>query len=338
MEAKLVAGNLDGPTDGRPQTDGLPLIVVVGPTAVGKSALALRLASSLGGEIVSADSRQIYRYMDIGTAKSTPQEQAQVRHHLIDVVDPDDEYTLAHFQADAYRAIDDVLARGRLPLLVGGTGLYVRAVVEGLRIPRVAPQPELRAELAERARREGPDSVHRELRALDPTAAERIDPRNVRRVIRALEVCYTAGVPISHLQTSNPPPYRTLIIGLTADRETLFRRIDVRVDEQLAAGLVEENRRLLAMGYGYDLPSMSGLGYRQIGMYLRGEVDLLRAVEILKFETHRFARQQFTWFRLDDPRIRWLESGPGAPERALALVREFVDKTAWKLTPCSRAG
>jgi len=338
VEAKLVAGNLERATDGLARADGPPLIVVVGPTAVGKSELALRLASSLGGEIVSADSRQIYRYMDVGTAKPTLQEQAQARHHLVDVVDPDEEYTLAHFQADAYRAIDDVLARGRLPFLVGGTGLYVRAVVEGLRIPRVAPQPELRAELEERARREGPDSVHRELRALDPVAAGRIDPRNVRRVIRALEVCRTARAPVSRLQTSTPPPYRTLTIGLTADRETLYRRIDVRVDEQLAAGLVEENRRLLAMGYGYHLPSMSGLGYRQVGMYLRGEVDLPHAIEILKLETHRFARQQYTWFRLGDPRIRWLESGPDAPERALALVRELVEHTAWNPTPSSRAG
>ncbi len=308
------------------QARGLPpLIVVVGPTAVGKSALALRLAEALGGEIVSADSRQVYRFMDVGTAKPTRQEQARVHHHLIDVVYPDEDYTLAHFQADAYRAIDDVLDRGCLPFLVGGTGLYVRAVVEGLVIPRVAPQAALRVELEERARREGRDAVYRELQALDPVAASRIDPRNVRRVIRALEVCRATGQPISRLQAAAAPPYRVLTIGLTTDRETLYRRIDARVDEQLAAGLVEENRDLLARGYGYDLPAMSGLGYRQIGMYLRGEVSLPRAVEILKFETHRFARQQYTWFRLSDPRIHWLETGPATFDRAARLVREHVE-------------
>lgn len=302
-----------------------PLVVVVGPTAVGKSALAMRLAPELGGEIVSADSRQVYRHMDIGTAKPTPEEQARVRHHLIDLVEPDGEYTLATFQADAYRAIEEVHRRGRLPLFVGGTGLYIQAVVEGLGIPRVAPRPEIRAELESRIAREGLDSLARELDGLDPVTAARIDRRNPRRLIRAIEVCRVAGRPMSDLQTAHPPSYRVLTLGLTLDRPALYQAIDNRVDEQIEAGLVEENRRLLAMGYTYDLPSMSGLGYRQIDLYLRGEVDLGRAVEILKFETHRFARQQYNWFRLDDERIRWLTNGPEATERALDLARRLLE-------------
>jgi tRNA dimethylallyltransferase len=321
---RAATGNRD--EEGAEETrDLLPLVVVVGPTAVGKSALANAIAPDLRGEIVSADSRQVYRYMDVGTAKPTRDEQARVRHHLIDVVDPDGEYTLATYQADAYRAIEDVHRRGHLPLLVGGTGLYVRAVVEGLGIPRVAPQPEIRAELEARLARDGVESLARELDTLDPVAAASVDRRNPRRLIRAIEVCRASGRPISVLQTAHPPPYRVLTIGLTRDRAALYRRIDERVDEQIRDGLVEENQRLLAMGYTYDLPSMSGLGYRQIGLYLRGEVTLPRALEILKFETHRFARQQYNWFRLDDERIRWLTSGPDAAERALHQIQRFLD-------------
>lgn len=304
--------------------DRKPLIAIVGPTAVGKSDLALHLAVLFGGEIVSADSRQIYRYLDIGSAKPTPAEQSLVRHHLIDVVDPDQTYTLADFQEDAYRAIDEIHARGRLPFLVGGTGLYVRAVLDGLTIPRVPPDPALRRRLEQLAAREGPDVLHRELATVDPIAARRIDPRNVRRVIRAIEVFQTTGKPITELQRTKPPPYRVLTIGLTCGRAELYRRIDERVDRQIENGLVEEVRRLVEMGYGYDLPSMSGLGYRQIGLYLRGKVDLPTAIQILKNETHRFARQQYTWFRLDDPRIEWITQGPGARERAESLVQDFL--------------
>ena len=298
--------------------------MIVGPTAVGKSQLALTLARAFGGEIVSADSRQIYRYMDVGTAKPTLDERQFVCHHLIDVVNPDEEYTLARFQADAYQAIDSTLAQGRLPLLVGGSGLYVRSVVDGLHIPRVEPNPVLRGELEERVTREGGLALHADLTALDPVAAGRIDPRNVRRVIRALEVCLLTGNPISQLQRASPPPYDMLTVGLTTDRDALYRRIDERVDLQIGCGLVEENRRLVAMGYSYLLPAMSGLGYRQIGTYLRGEVDLSRAVEILKYETHRFARQQYAWFRPGDQRIAWLRTEPGFADVASDLVDAFL--------------
>jgi tRNA dimethylallyltransferase len=279
------------------------LFVIVGPTAVGKTALAIDLARRLDGEIVSADSRQIYRGMDIGTAKPTPEEQALVLHHLIDIVAPDEPYTLAQFQADAYAAIDGILARGKLPLLVGGTGLYIRAVVEGLRIPRVPPNPELRAQLATQ------DSLalYQRLRELDPEAAARIDPRNVRRTIRALEVCLTTGQQFSELGRASPPPYRITQIGLTLSRPELYARIDARVDRMMADGLVSEVESLAAQGYSWSLPSMSGLGYREMGMYLRGEVSLDEAVANIKRNTRDFVRRQYAWFRLKDERIRWFE-------------------------------
>ncbi|MCL4535112.1 MAG: tRNA (adenosine(37)-N6)-dimethylallyltransferase MiaA [Bacteroidetes bacterium] len=305
-----------------------PLVVIVGPTAVGKSALALELGQRFPAEIVSADSRQVYRYMDIGTAKPTPAERALVPHHLIDVVDPDEEYTLAQYQAQARAAISDIGGRGRLPLLVGGTGLYVRAVTEGLVPPRVPPNPTLRAQLEERMRREGLDALVAELERLDPVAAGRIDRRNPRRVIRALEVCLVTGRPFSAQPSATPPPHHLLRLGLTCPRAELYRRIDERVDRMMAEGLLEEVQRLVEMGYPFDLPSMSGIGYRQLGMYLRGEITLAEAVQRTKFATHRYTRQQYTWFRLDDPAITWLDSSlqdwKQTVETAAGLVEDFL--------------
>ena len=297
-----------------------PLIVIVGPTAVGKTRLSLRLAQEFDGEIISADSRQVYRGMDIGTAKPTPEERALVPHHLIDVVAPDEPFTLAQYQELAYRAIDDVLARGKAPFLVGGTGQYVRAVVEGWGIPKVPPNEELRAELYRQAELEGPWALHDRLREVDPAAAERIDPTNVRRVVRALEVYLEMGRPISELQRKKPPPYRILQIGLTMERQELYRRIDERVDRMIEKGLVEEIRGLVERGYGYDLPSMSGLGYQQIGMYLRGLVSLEEAIQLIKRHTRRFVRHQYNWFRLDDENIRWFD----VPRETYGEIRESV--------------
>ena len=205
------------------------LVVIVGPTAAGKTALSIELAEALDGEIVSADSRQIYRSMDIGTAKATPEQRARIPHHLLDVVSPDAVLTLADYQRLAYAAIDAILARGRLPILVGGTGQYVRAIVEGWNIPAVAPRPELRAELEAKAQVEGASSLHGRLAQLDPVAASLIDYRNVRRVIRALEVCLATGRPISELQRKSAPAYRIKQIGVTRPRPELYARIDARV-------------------------------------------------------------------------------------------------------------
>jgi tRNA dimethylallyltransferase len=283
------------------------LLAIVGPTAVGKTAISLQLASELGGEIVSADSRQIYRGLDIGTDKASPTQQAQVPHHLLDVVDPDQVLTLAEYQRAAYAAIDGIHGRGRLPVLVGGTGLYVRAVLDGLGIPETPPDEALRAELERYAAEQGATALHARLAALDPVAAGRIDYRNVRRVVRAMEVCLVTGQPISQLQTAAPPPYRIVRIGLTRPRDALFTRIDQRVDEMLARGLLAETQRLLDLGYSPQLPALTGLGYRQMIQYLLGETSYDEAVAAIKQQTRRFVRQQYTWFRLDDPRIVWFD-------------------------------
>lgn len=289
----------------------------MGPTAVGKTALAVRLCRATDGEVVSADSRQVYRRMDIGTAKPTPQERALVPHHLVDVVEPDRTLTLAEYQERAYEAIEDILSRGKLPYLVGGTGLYVRAVLEGLQIPAVPPDPAFRAALAERQ----PQELHQELARLDPAAAARIHPRNVRRVIRALEVVRASGRPFSAQRRRRQPPYRKLVLGLALERPALYRRIDERVERMLSAGLVEEVRGLLEAGYGPQLPSMSALGYRQMVTYLEGRMSLEEAVQALRRDTRRFVRQQSGWFRRDDPRIHWLEAADDPYPPALCRVK-----------------
>ena len=297
--------------EGNSSISGGPLLAIVGPTAVGKTDLSIRLAIDINGEVVSADSRQIYRGMDIGTAKSSAEERRLVPHHLIDVLEPDELFTLAQYQETAYRVINDILGRSCVPLLVGGTGLYVRAVLEGWGIPRIPPNPELRSELYARAEHEGGEVLHRWLAEVDPQAAEAIDARNVRRVIRALEVYLETGERISELQRVVPPPYRILRIGLTMDRVRLYERIDERVECMLAAGLVDEVRGLAERGYDLSRASMSGVGYRQILYYLQGEIDLVEAVRLIKHATRRFVRQQYNWFRLDDSATHWFNTGDG---------------------------
>jgi tRNA dimethylallyltransferase len=274
---------------------------------VGKTALAIELAEHLNGEIVSADSRQIYRGMDIGTGKPTPDQLARVRHHLIDRVDPDQSYTLAEYQADAYAAIADIFARGKQPLLVGGTGLYVRAVTEGLQIPAVPPNPELRAELEARSAREGGEKLYEELQQIDPEAAAKIDPRNVRRTSRALEVYRSTGQKFSATGKTEPPPFAVRRIGLTLPRDELYRRVDARVDEMIARGWLDEVRGLVAK-YDWRLPALSSLGYPQMGAALRGELTIEDAAREIKHHTHRFIRHQYAWFRPGDPRIDWFEA------------------------------
>jgi tRNA dimethylallyltransferase len=291
-----------------------PLLVIVGPTAVGKTALSLRLAQDFAGEIVSADSRQVYRGLDIGADKPTARQRALAPHHLLDVVDPDEVLSLAQFQELAYRAIDSIQARRRLPILVGGTGQWIWAVVEGWGVPRVPPDAHLRAELEAEAARVGRTALHAQLAAVDPEAAQKIDPRNLRRVIRALEVYQQTGLPISYHQRKQTPPYQILIIGLTRPRQELYRRIDQRIEQMMARGLLAEVQGLVEAGYGWEQPAMSGLGYRQIGQFLRGEVLLAEAVALIKKETRRFVRQQYTWFRLDDARINWFDLSAELPD------------------------
>lgn len=304
-----------------------PLIAIVGPTGVGKTRYAIALCQQVGGEIVSADSRQVYKGLDIGTDKPTAAQRSMVPHHLVDIVAPDEQFTLAQYQERAYDAIEDVLHGGRVPFLVGGTGLYVRAVLEGFAIPRVEPNPRLRQRLMEEAERNGAAVLHARLAELDPEAADSIDARNVRRVIRALEVYETTKERISVLQERKAPPYRILKIGLTMERGRLYRRVDDRVDSMIASGLVAEVEALLASGYSHDLPAMSGLGYRQVFMYLRGELGLAETVQRIKSETHRLVRQQYWWFRLDDETIHWFDVSSEPQKRIEALIKEFLEES-----------
>ena len=300
------------------------LVAIVGPTGVGKSRLALHLAQTFNGEIVSADSRQVYRHMDIGTAKPTPRELSLVPHHLIDIVNPDENFSLSQYQQLAYEAIEDIQRRDKLALLVGGSGLYVWAILEGWGIPEVPPHPELRRSLERKAVEVGKDKLYQELMKVDPVAAQRIDPRNVRRTIRALEVYRTTKTSSSQLQYKKAPLFDILIIGLTTDRAELYGRIDLRVDEMIKQGLVAEVKKLVAMGYDLNLPAMSGIGYKQIGMFLRDELTLASAIQQIKFETHRFARHQYGWFRLKDDRIKWFDTQGRVEPEIIALLSKFV--------------
>jgi tRNA dimethylallyltransferase len=301
-------------------------LVIVGPTAVGKTALSLHLAEAFDGEIVSADSRSFYRGMDIGTAKPTPEERARVPHHLIDIADPHETVGLAEYQDMAYAAIDDIHTRGKLPILVGGTGQYIQGVVEGWRIPRVAPHPDLREELEEKAQRESPYVLHDWLARLDPQAAEDIHPHNVRRVIRALEVCLVTGRPISEQQGKEPPPYSVLEIGLTMAREALYERADRRLKMMIAAGLPGEVQGLLAQGYDWSLPAMSAVGYAEFQPRFEGEATLDEVVAEIESDLHRFIRHQYNWFDLDDPDIRWFDVTCTTHEEIEDVVRRWIER------------
>ncbi len=301
-----------------------PLVVLTGPTGVGKTELGLHLAERFQGEILNADSRQIYRGLDIATAKPTPEERARVPHHLFDIREPDQPLTLAEYQRLAYATIDAVHARGHLPLLVGGTPLYIQAVVQGLRIPPVPPNPELRRRLEAQAQEEGPEALHRELARLDPESARRIDPRNLRRVIRALEIVLSTGRPKSALEGHRPPPYRILRIGLTMPREALYARIDQRVWRMVQAGLVQETARLLER-YSLDLPAMTGLGYREMAAHLQGEISLEEAVRRIQAQTHRYVRHQYSWFRrMAD--MEWYEWSPPQVDAVVRRIQRWLQE------------
>lgn len=288
------------------------LIVIAGPTAVGKSGLAMRLAEAMAGEIVSADSAQVYRDLDIGTAKPTPAERARVRHHLIDVRDPREAFTVAEYQDLARAAIAEIQARGRLPLLVGGTGLYIRAVLRPFDFAGAPPDPALRATLEA----EEPLALYARLRALDPAAAERIDPRNVRRTIRALEVCLTTGRPFSAgwRQAPDLPP-DVAFYALDRPRAELYRRIADRVHDQLRDGLLEEVASLLSAGVPRSAQSMQALGYKEAAARLAGELTLDEMTDLLIRRTRQYAKRQLTWLRREPVR-RWLH-----PDEAFDAIR-----------------
>jgi tRNA dimethylallyltransferase len=300
------------------------IIAVVGPTASGKSELALQLASEFNGEIVNADSRQIYRYLDIGTAKPSLSDRKLVPHHLVDFVDPDESFSLALYQSMAYEKFDDIMERGNLPFLVGGTGQYIWATVQGWKVPEVAPDYELRSSLEKKARDEGNDALYEMLKSVNPEVAARIDPSNVRRVIRALEITSNKPEATSVLWQKEAHPYKFLIIGLTMERKLLYQRIDKRAEMMIDSGLLEETKSIMMKGYTLDLPSLSGIGYRQMGKVLDGELNMEVALERMKFETHKFARRQYTWFRKNDSQIHWFDVYDNIKDEIYELIQHFI--------------
>ena len=292
------------------------LLVIVGPTGVGKSALAMRLAREFDGEIIGADSRQVYRHMSIGTAKPSDADRAEIPHYLVDSIEPDERYSLALFLRDANRTIFNAKeTHGRLQLVVGGTGQYVWGLLEGWQVPEVNPNAKLRETLELRLESEGVEALYEELRRVDAEAAERIDGRNPRRVVRALEVALSrvedassGGSNDDERQRKIPPDYDAIVVGLTMERSALYKRIDARIDAQMAAGWLDEVRGLRELGFGMEHAALSGLGYGELMRHMDGEMALDEAVQRIKYRTHRYARQQYNWFRLGDERIRWLDS------------------------------
>ena len=302
----------------------LPLIIIVGPTAVGKTELSIELAERLGGEIVSADSRLFYRGMDIGTAKPTVEERTRVPHHLIDIAEPGETWSLALFQRAAADAISGIHRRGKLPFLVGGTGQYIHAVTHGWAPPETVPDTRLRTVLEELAKLRGDDWLHERLAVLDPAAAEAIDPRNVRRTIRALEVIFSSGRKFSEQRGQGESPYQLLTIGLSCPRPVLYERIDARIEAMFALGLLEEVRGLLAQGYSSDLPTLSAIGYRECVAVLEGRMSLEEAKVQMRHRTRVFVRRQSNWFKAGDPGIKWFEMGEGKREAAEYYIREHL--------------
>ncbi len=301
-----------------------PLIVILGPTAVGKTETSITLAEHLDAEIISADSRLFYHGMDIGTAKPSREERRRAPHHLIDVADPDQIWSLAKYLRAAREMIDDIHARGKLPFLVGGTGQYIRAMVEGWQVPEVNPDPRLRDRLEAWAEQIGPEGLHARLQALDPKAAAKIDPPNLRRTVRALEVILTTGQPFSRQKGRKPPPYAILQIGLLRPREEIYERVDARIHKMLETGLIEETQALLDQGYSPELPPLSAIGYRQVIQYLNDKISLEEVITQMKRNTRRFVRHQANWFSEDDPHIHWVDAGPGAVEKMEALIVAFL--------------
>ena len=298
-----------------------PLLLIVGPTASGKSAFAIQVAQALNAEIVSADSRYLYRELEIGVAKPSSLELAAAPHHLINVASLEDPWNLGLYKQSATRVIDEIHQRSGLPILVGGTGQYVRAILQNWQVPSHGPVDQLREDLETIGDRIGFDKLYEMLSAIDPQAAANIDYRNHRRTIRALEVILSSGKKFSDLRDKETPPYSTLILGLELPREILYARIDQRIDDMIAQGLVGEVQGLLDSGFGPTLDSMRVIGYNEIMAHLRGEITLKEAIALVKRNTRIYVRRQANWFKPSDPDIHWLNAqDPALFENALDLV------------------
>lgn len=299
-----------------------PLLILLGPTAVGKTELSIHLAERVGGEIISADSRLFYRGMDIGTAKPSAAERARVPHHMIDISEPDESVSLAVYQSMVQPLVDEIAARGKLPILVGGTGQYIRAITESWRPPRTEPDPRMRVVLENWTQEIGKDGLYERLAYLDPAAAAKIDLRNVRRTIRAVEVILATGIRFSEQRKKEESPYHILQIGLFRPREELYTRIDQRIDAMLRDGFVDEVRNLLEKDYKPQLPALSAIGYLEIAAYLQGKTTLEESITLIRRATRVFVRRQANWFKPNDPSICWFQVQPGVDELIEAKVRE----------------
>ncbi len=302
-----------------------PLILIVGPTAVGKTELAIQLAERLNGEVISADSRLFYRGMDIGTAKPSREEMARVPHFLIDIADPDQTLSLAVFQQKAKEIITDIHERGKLPFLVGGTGQYVRAVTQGWTPPEVEADDRLRNKLEKMKEEHGHEWLHAKLKTLDPEAAEKIDARNARRTVRALEVILSTGRKFSEQRGQSDSPYHLITIGLTRPREELYQRVNQRIDAMFANGFVDEVKGLLEKGFAADLPSMSAIGYRECVKVIKGELTVEQAKIEMRRVTRVFVRRQANWFKESDPGIQWFQAQDGVSVEIEKSIRRLVD-------------
>ncbi|SHM75402.1 tRNA dimethylallyltransferase [Caldanaerovirga acetigignens] len=303
------------------------LVAIVGPTAVGKTEVSIEVALKLDGEIISADSMQIYKYMDIGTAKPTLEERKGVPHHMVDIIYPDEEFSVAEFKALAEKFIADIHSRGKIPILTGGTGLYVNAVCYGYTFSSFDKDESLRRQLKVEAEKYGNEYLYSKLKQIDPKAAEKIHPNNLRRVIRALEVYIKTGVPFSHfeeLTKKRGSPYELLIFGLTRPREELYNRINMRVQKMIENGWVDEVKKLLAMGYTKELNSMQALGYREIIDYLEGRITLHEAIYLISRDTRRYAKRQYTWFR-KDKNIIWFDVSKEGKEKIIENIIKSVE-------------
>lgn len=309
-------------------TSQRPLVILTGPTAVGKSALSIALAKAIGGEIVSADSMQVYRHMDIGSAKIRSEEMAGVPHHLIDVLDPTEAFNVVVFQELAEHALAEIYRRGHIPILVGGTGFYIQALLYDIDFTENDEDTALRHSLEELAHREGTEALYERLRAVDPASCESIHANNVKRVIRAIEFYEKTGKRISDHnkeQQENVSPYRFAYFVLNDDRERIYQNIDRRVDQMLAQGLVEEVQSLRKMGCHRGMVSMQGLGYKEILSYLEGEITLEEAVYLIKRDTRHFAKRQLTWFRREKEVI-WVQKNDFDQNSQLCLdfMQDFL--------------
>jgi tRNA dimethylallyltransferase len=299
------------------------LIVVAGPTASGKTTLAIELAKRLDGEIVSADSMQIYKYMDIGSAKPTAEEQAEIPHHLIDFLEPDAEWSVANYTEAAHKTIAEIAARKKMPVMVGGTGLYINSVVNDVSFGEIDTDYQIREQLQEIADNEGGEKLIEMLREFDPDAAKTLHPNNVRRIIRAIEFYRVTGTPISKHQEMTrqvETRYNPTMFLIDWDREELYERINLRVDLMIKDGLLDEVKRLMDMGYTKDLNSMKGIGYKELIDYFNGEYSLDEAINLIKQSSRRYAKRQLTWFRRDE-RIHWLDAHGNPVEEAMKILQ-----------------